>query len=148
MKRFDNDNYKIKKEDDKKEGDKKEGEKTESDEKGASKLTKMLLGDADLNLNLLKGSNILNSGESIAELGKKMNGGIPLKNSDLEETKPLGIDAKDYANDKKPSSLRDAQRETYELINTVNTLKDTLTTLSPVLEEGKKLMEIFESFRI
>ena len=52
------------------------------------------------------------------------------------------------ASDKKPNALKVAQKETYELINTVNALKDTLTTLSPVLLEGKKLMGIFENLKL
>jgi hypothetical protein len=134
MERFDND---IEKD-----------EKKEESENGGAKMAKILMGSADINLDLLKKDKTMPSGETVAELAKKMNGGIELKSSDLEETKPLGIDVKDYANDKKPSAMREAQRETYELINTVNTLKETLTTLSPILQEGKKLMEVFESFRI
>jgi hypothetical protein len=139
MERFDNETKKD---------EKKEMEQKEESESGGAKMAKILLGGADINLDLLKKDKTIPSGETVAELAKKMNGGIELKNSDLEETKPLGIDAKDYANDKKPSAMREAQRETYELINTVNTLKETLTTLSPILQEGKKLMEVFESFRI
>ena len=32
--------------------------------------------------------------------------------------------------------------------NAVNALKDTITTLAPVLEEGKKLMNMFENIKI
>lgn len=159
MERFDNNEKDEKDEKDKKEEKNEKDKKDEKDDKdeiaikdeienGGSKMTKILMGGADINLDLLKGADVLSSSANIAALSKKMNGGIELKKSDLEETKPLGVDAKDYSNDKKPSPLRDAQKETYELINTVNTLKDTLTTLSPILQEGKKLMEVFESFRI
>jgi hypothetical protein len=86
--------------------------------------------------------------ENIKDLLKKANGGIKLTDDDIKESKPLGINTDELSNDKKPNALRDAQKETYELINTVNTLKDTLLTLSPVLTEGKKLMNMFESVKL
>ena len=89
------------------------------------------------------------SKENLKDLLKKVNGGIKLEDSDLEETKPLNIDLSKYKDDNKNNNaLKLAQKETYELINTVNTLKDTITTLSPVLQEGKKLMDIFENIKI
>jgi hypothetical protein len=86
--------------------------------------------------------------ENIKDLLKQVNGGIKLTDDDLNESKSLGINTDELSNDKKPNALRDAQKETYELINTVNTLKDTLMTLSPVLSEGKKLMNMFESIKL
>ena len=86
--------------------------------------------------------------ENIKDLLKKANGEIKLTDDDIKESKPLGINTNELSNDKKPNALRDAQKETYELINTVNTLKDTLLTLSPVLSEGKKLMNMFESVKL
>ena len=85
---------------------------------------------------------------NIKDLLKQANGGIKLTDDDVKESKPLGINTDELSNDKKPNALRDAQKETYELINTVNTLKDTLMTLSPVLTEGKKLMNMFESVKL
>jgi hypothetical protein len=86
--------------------------------------------------------------ENIKDLLKQANGGIKLTDDDVKESKALGINTDELSNDKKPNALRDAQKETYELINTVNTLKDTLMTLSPVLSEGKKLMNMFESVKL
>jgi len=88
------------------------------------------------------------SSDGIQELLKKINGGIELKEDDIKETGILNIDTQKYSDDKKPNALKVAQKETYELINTVNALKDTLTTLSPVLLEGKKLMGIFENLKL
>ena len=88
------------------------------------------------------------SKEGIQELLKKINGGIKLNEEDLKETNPLNIDLEKYSDDKTPNALKIAQKETYELINTVNALKDTITTLAPVLEEGKKLMNMFENIKI
>jgi len=85
---------------------------------------------------------------NIKDLLKHANGGIKLTDDDVKESKALGINTDELSNDKKPNALRDAQKETYELINTVNTLKDTLMTLSPVLTEGKKLMNMFESVKL
>lgn len=86
--------------------------------------------------------------ENIKDLLKQANGGIKLTDDDVKESKALGINTDELSNDKKPNALRDAQKETYELINTVNTLKDTLLSLSPVLTEGKKLMNMFESVKL
>jgi predicted nucleic acid-binding Zn-ribbon protein len=89
------------------------------------------------------------SKENIQELLKKINGGIKLEESDLKETEtPLNIDVEKYSDDNKPNALKIAQKETYELINTVNALKDTLTTLSPVLKEGKKIMQMFNDISL
>jgi len=134
------------------------GEKQEHNEKqepkinldnGTKELSSILLNnEPSLDLSVLKSDDFLKSSENITELAKKLNGGIEFKKTDLEETKPLGINTKEYSDDKKPNALKDAQKETYELINTVNTLKDTISTLTPVLQEGKKLMEMFETFRL
>ena len=85
---------------------------------------------------------------NIQELLKKANGGIALETDDLKETTPLGVETSKYSNDKTPNALKDAQKETYALIDTVSTLKDTIESLSQVLKEGKKLMEMFESLKI
>ena len=69
-------------------------------------------------------------------------------NSDLKETDKLGIDTDKYSDDKKPNALKQAQKEAYQLIDTVNALKDTVNTLAPVLSEGKKLMDIFQNLKI
>jgi hypothetical protein len=87
------------------------------------------------------------SSEGIEKLLKKVNGGIELKDDDLKETGEIGIDHKKYSDDNKPNPLKQAQKEAYELIDTVNALKDTVNTLSPVLQEGKKLMDIFENLK-
>jgi hypothetical protein len=88
------------------------------------------------------------SASGIQDFLKKVNGGIELKDDDLKETGELGIDTKKYSDDKKPNVLKQAQKEAYELIDTVNALKDTVNTLTPVLQEGKKLMGIFENLKI
>ena len=89
------------------------------------------------------------SGDNIQELLKKINGGIELKDEDTKETKDkLNVDSGKYSDDKKPNALKAAQKEAYELIDTVNALKDTISTLSPVLMEVKKLMSLFENLKI
>lgn len=101
-------------------------------------------------------SKILNDKEggqdslkNLQKLLKKVNGGIELKDDDKVETPELGVDTVEkYSNDKIPNALKDAQKETYELIDTVSSLTDTLKTLSPVLSEGKKIMSMFESLKL
>lgn len=99
-------------------------------------------------MNIFNTDEIKKSSEGLQDLLKKINGGIELKDDDSKETDKLNIDTQKYNDDKKPNALKDAQKETYELINTVNALKDTITTLAPVLQEGKKLMNIFENLKL
>jgi len=98
--------------------------------------------------NIFSTDEFKKSSDSIQDLLKKINGGIELKDTDLQESDILNIDTQKYSDDKKPNALKTAQKETYELINTVNALKDTISTLAPVLQEGKKLMNIFENLKL
>lgn len=102
----------------------------------------------DFSKNVFANPNVVAASENIQNLLKTVNGGIELKEDDLKESSPLNISLEKYSNDNKPNALKQAQIETYQLIDTVSALKDTITTLSPVLEEGKKLMSMFESFKI
>ena len=89
------------------------------------------------------------SKEGLAKLLKQMNGGVKLTETDLKETTdPINVDLKKYSDDNTPNALKIAQKETYELMNTVSALKDTITTLAPVLQEGKKLMSMFENIKL
>jgi len=108
-----------------------------------------IVDEPSFDKNIFESDEFKKSSDGIQELLKKINGGIELKDDDLKETtKPLNLDVKKYSDDKKPNALKDAQKETYELINTVNALKDTISTLAPVLQEGEKLMNIFESLKL
>ena len=99
--------------------------------------------------NLLANPEFKKSADGIQDFLKKVNGGIELKDEDLEETKDkMNINVSAYADDKTPNHLKAAQKETYELINTVKALQDTIGTLSPVLQEGKKLMGLFENLKL
>ena len=84
----------------------------------------------------------------LQELLKKLNGGIELKKEDLHETKPLGINTNQFKDEKKNNALQKAQQETYQLIDSVSALKDTITTLSPVLSQGKEIMSLFENLKL
>jgi hypothetical protein len=103
--------------------------------------------EPSLDMGIFQTDEFKKSSEGIQELLKKVNGGIELKDDDLKETKPIGIDLTKYKDDEKPNPLKLAQKESYELIDTVNALKDTISTLSPVLSEGKKLMSLFENLK-
>jgi hypothetical protein len=97
---------------------------------------------------IFEGNDFKKSADGIKNLLEKINGGIELKDEDKKETPSLGIDLNKYSDDNKPNPLKQAQKEAYELIDTVNALKDTVNTLAPVLMEGKKLMGIFENLKI
>ncbi len=48
----------------------------------------------------------------------------------------------------KPDPLKKAQKETYELIDTIGILKETVQSLNPVLSEGKKVMDLFKGLNM
>lgn len=98
---------------------------------------------------LLNNPDFKKSADGIQDFLKQVNGGIELKDEDLEETKDkININLSSYTDDNKPNHLKAAQKETYELINTIKALQDTIGTLSPVLQEGKKLMGLFQDLKI
>lgn len=92
--------------------------------------------------------DVKKAASGLQELLKKLNGGIELKKEDLNETKPLGIDTTQFKDEKKNNALQKAQQETYQLIDSVSALKDTITTLSPVLSQGKEIMSLFENLKL
>lgn len=105
-------------------------------------------GEPEFDINLFNSPDFTKSADGIQSLLKKVNGGILLTENDTKETDKLGVDTTKYSDDNKHSPLKQAQKEAYELIDSVNALKDTITTLAPVLQEGKKLMNIFENLKI
>ena len=105
-------------------------------------------GEPEFDINLFNSPDFTKSADGIQSLLKKVNGGISLTEHDTKETDKLGVDTSKYSDDNKHNSLKKAQKEAYELIDSVNALKDTITTLAPVLQEGKKLMNIFENLKI
>lgn len=105
-------------------------------------------GEPEFDINLFNTQDFATSAEGIQSFIKKVNGGIPLTENDTKDTGKLGVDTTKYSNDNKHNPLKQAQKEAYELIDSVNALKDTITTLAPVLQEGKKLMNIFENLKI
>ena len=123
--------------------------KNKSDEKvDNNKKYKNKLDSVDEQIEKYKNDpKVKKSAENIQDFLKKLNGNIELKSSDVEETKPLGVNTEDYSDDKKYNALRAAQKETYQLIDSVSALKDTVTTLQPVLSQGKELMDLFHNFK-
>jgi len=98
--------------------------------------------------NIFETKDVKNASKSLKDLLKKMNGGIELNEEDLKETGVINVDTNKYKNEDSSNHLKKAQIETYQLIDTVNTLKDTITTLAPVLSEGKKLIDIFNNLKL
>ena len=104
--------------------------------------------EAIFDVNVFDTDDMKNASNNIKNFVKKMNGGIELKDDDTKETSPLNKDLSKYKSDNNMNPLKKAQLETFQLIDTVNALKDTITTLAPVLSEGKKLMDVFQSMKI
>jgi hypothetical protein len=79
----------------------------------------------------------------------KLKGKIELKDDDTTENEPVGIDTSQMMHDEiKPDPLKKAQKETYELIDTIGILKETVQSLNPVLSEGKKVMDLFKGLNM
>ena len=123
---------------DEKEKDKKKDDKDDKDDKDENKL--------NLDANIFNSPDYLSAKGGLEKLVKQLDGGIKLSDSDTKETPKLDIDSTKYSKNNN-NALQKAQIESYELINTIKTLQDTLQTLSPVLGEGKKLMSAFESLQ-
>ncbi len=96
-----------------------------------------------------------NSGKSNIDTSKlekyteHLKGKIELKDDDTTENEPVGIDTSKMVHDEiKPDPLKKAQKETYELIDTISILKETVQSLNPVLSEGKKVMDLFKGLNM
>jgi hypothetical protein len=98
--------------------------------------------------NIFQDDKLNKSKDGIKKLLDQINGGIELKDDDLKETKKLDVDHTPYSDDKNSSPLKKAQKEAFELIDTVSALNDTITSLAPILTEGKKLMGMFQNIQI
>jgi hypothetical protein len=98
--------------------------------------------------NIFEDDKLNKSKDGIKKLLDQINGGIELKDDDLKETKKLDVDHTPYSDDKNSSPLKKAQKEAFELIDTVSALNDTITSLAPILTEGKKLMGMFQNIQI
>ena len=89
-----------------------------------------------------------NTVDSLNDLLTQLDGGIKINESDKKETAKLNIDANEFKDEKKPDTMKKAQQDTYELINMVDSLKNTMETLAPVLSQGKEIMNMFENFKM
>jgi hypothetical protein len=95
-----------------------------------------------------KNPDVQKASEGIQDLMKKLDGGIELKDSDMKETEKMDVPTEEYEDDKKSYPLQKAQKEMYELVGTIDTLKNSIETLAPVLSQGKELMNMFENFKL
>ena len=118
--------------------DEKDEKKDDKDDKDKNKL--------NLDANVFNNPDYLSAKSGLDDLVKQLDRGIKLSDTDTKETPKLDIDSTKYSKNNN-NALQKAQIESYELINTIKTLQDTLQTLSPVLGEGKKLMSAFESLQ-
>ncbi len=88
--------------------------------------------------------------KNLEKFGELLDGGIELKEDDMKETENFELEVKTskYAKKDGTNALQKAQMESYELMNTIKNLEDTIKTLSPVLNEGKKVMGLFDTFKL
>lgn len=88
--------------------------------------------------------------KNLEQFGEMLDGKIEIKSGDKRESKPLNIDFRNTKYTEEPTkySFAKAQKETYELMNTMKTLQDTIKTMSPLLAEGQKVMSMFDNFKV
>lgn len=67
-----------------------------------------------------------------------------LNNIDINDTDEKYPDTK-YAKDMSPAQ---AQRELYKLIDTTNLLKQTMTEMTPIINEGKKIIKSIDTLNL
>jgi hypothetical protein len=91
---------------------------------------------------------------------KKLEGGISLKDEDLFEKNNLDnhnfSQNKESEKERKESDVKgtdelkphEAQRQAYQLIDTVKQLKDTIHELAPMLKQGKTVLEQLETLKM
>ena len=96
----------------------------------------------------------------LKDMIKKLEGGVALTKDDLEEKNEIGdYDFKkskvteeddERAKDKNMNDLtpREAQKETFQLINTVKQLKSTVNELAPLLKEGKSILSTLGALKV
>lgn len=93
--------------------------------------------------------DVKKASNGLQELLSQLDGGIEIKKNDKEERGKLDVDSEDFKDDKKKfDPMEKAQKDTYELINMVDNLKNTMETLAPVLSQGKEIMNMFENFKM
>ncbi len=92
--------------------------------------------------------DIKSAADGLQDLLNQLDGGIKLKDSDTKETDKLNVDSNEYKDENKFDPMKKAQKDTYELINMVDSLKNTMETLAPVLSQGKEIMNMFENFKM
>lgn len=92
--------------------------------------------------------DVQKAANGLQNLLSQLDGGIEIKKSDKEETGKLDVDTEEFKDEDKPDPMKKAQKETYELINMVESLKNTMETLAPVLTQGKEIMNMFENFKM
>lgn len=150
---FDNTKEEIKEKVKEKVDDKKDDIKTKLEEK-KEELKKKINSSDFINQVTSKmqdytnNKDIQSAANGLQDLLKQLDGGIKLKDSDTKETDKLNVDTKELSDEKKFDPMRKAQQDTYELINMVDSLKNTMETLAPVLSQGKEIMNMFENFKM
>jgi hypothetical protein len=113
-----------------------------------SKVTKREKKDMDGNEDDAIG-NLSKMETEVKQLSEKFEGGIRLKDEDMSETKPLNVDFRNTKySEEKMNPNKKAQMETHQLMDSIKQLETTIKTLNPVLSEGKKIMSMYENFKL
>lgn len=95
-----------------------------------------------------KNKDVKSAADGLNGLLSQLDGGIPIKPTDKKETDKMDVPTEEFEDEGKFDPMKKAQKETYELINMVDALKNTMETLAPVLSQGKEIMNMFESFKM
>ena len=94
-------------------------------------------------------ANLSKMETEVKQLNEKFEGGIRLKDEDMSETKPLNVDFRNTKySEEKMNPQKKAQIESYQLMDSIKQLETTMKSLNPVLSQGKKLMDMYENFKL
>jgi paraquat-inducible protein B len=94
-------------------------------------------------------ANLSKMETEVKQLSEKFEGGIRLKDEDMSETKPLNVDFRNTKySEEKMNPNKKAQMETHQLMDSIKQLETTMKSLNPVLSQGKKIMDMYENFKL
>ena len=94
-------------------------------------------------------ANLSKMETEVKQLSEKFEGGIRLKDEDMSETKPLNVDFRNTKySEEKMNPQKKAQIETHQLMDSIKQLETTMKSLNPVLSQGKKIMDMYENFKL
>ena len=97
-------------------------------------------------------NQITESLNKLKEIGNVLDN-VKLNEDDLKESDEIKTDYENNSKDIKfditgNKSKQEMQKDTFELMSGLNDLKTQIESIGPILEEGKKILGMFENFKL